>query len=184
MAFQKTEIARHQIGTALALFIEDCDPVSVHTLACVGAEIAEHPTRKAEAEPFSTHALATFPDLNSTMLRRIRNKYYNAFKHASTRQGAERNDQELLERFNDQVNDHVLLVGWYDNVLAVGALPIEAQVFQAWYFAPIPRNAESGRRPHKVPAGFPEAKGEIQSGAEKGSTSSNRQIPTEWRAYE
>ena len=36
------------------------------------------------------------------------------------------------------MNDHTFFVGWYDYVLAVGALPIEAQVFQAWYFALYP----------------------------------------------
>jgi hypothetical protein len=43
----KTEIARRQLGTALALFIEDRDPVSVHTLACAGCEIAEYLTPKS-----------------------------------------------------------------------------------------------------------------------------------------
>jgi hypothetical protein len=33
---------------------------------------------------------------------------------------------------------HTLFIGWYDYMLAVGALPIEAQVFQIWYFALYP----------------------------------------------
>jgi len=49
-----------------------------------------------------------------------------------------REDSELLERFEDTVNDHTLFIGWYDYALAVGALPIEAQIFQAWYFALYP----------------------------------------------
>jgi hypothetical protein len=36
MPLHKTQIARRQLGTALALFLEDCDPVSVHTLASAG----------------------------------------------------------------------------------------------------------------------------------------------------
>jgi hypothetical protein len=42
MKLDKAQIARRQLGTALALFIEDLDPVSVHTLACAGGEIAEY----------------------------------------------------------------------------------------------------------------------------------------------
>src|SRR5262249_6891256 len=131
-------IARRQLGTALALFLEDSDPVSVHTLACAGCEIAEHLTRKAGEEPFSTHALLTFPDLDRGEIRRLQNQYWNAFKHAQTRGGIEREDRDLLERFEDEVNDHTLFIGWYDYMLAVRALPIEAQIFQVWYFALYP----------------------------------------------
>jgi hypothetical protein len=138
MKLDKTEIARRQLGTALALFIEDRDPVSVHTLACAGCEIAEYLTHKAGAEPFSTHALLSFPDLDMGKIRQLQNQYWNAFKHARTRGGIEREDSELLERFGDDVNDHALLIGWHDYVLAVGALPIEAQIFQVWYFALYP----------------------------------------------
>ena len=62
MPFKKGQIARRQLGTALALFIEDRDPVSVHTLACAGGEIAEYLARKKGKEPFADHILATFPD--------------------------------------------------------------------------------------------------------------------------
>lgn len=54
MNLDKNEVARRQLGTALALFIEDFDPVSVHTLACAGGEVAEHLARKAGAEPFGS----------------------------------------------------------------------------------------------------------------------------------
>jgi hypothetical protein len=73
MKLDKTEIARRQLGTALAMFLEDSDPVSVHTLACAGCEIAEYLTRKAGEEPFSTHALLTFPDLNIGKIRQLQN---------------------------------------------------------------------------------------------------------------
>ena len=63
MNLDKTQVARRHLGTALALFLDDLDPVSVHSLACAGCEVAEHLTRKAGAKPFSTHVLATFPDL-------------------------------------------------------------------------------------------------------------------------
>src|SRR5262245_48778562 len=138
MKLDKTEIARRQLGTALTLFLQDSDPVSVHTLACAGCEIAEYLTRKAGAEPFSTHALLTFPDLNIGKIRELQNQYWNTFKHARTRGGMERKDGELLERFGDEVNDHTLLIGWHDYMRAVGALPIEAQIFQVWYFALYP----------------------------------------------
>ena len=144
MKLDKTEIARRQLGTALALFLEDSDPVSVHTLACAGCEIAEYLTDKAGEKPFSTHALATFLDLKIGEIRQLQNQYWNAFKHARTRGGIEREDRELLERFGDEVNDHTLLIGWHDYQQAVGTLPIEAQIFQAWYFALYPEKLNPG----------------------------------------
>jgi hypothetical protein len=54
MNLDKTQVARRHLGTALALFLDDLDPVSVHTLACAGCEVVEHLTRKAGVEPFST----------------------------------------------------------------------------------------------------------------------------------
>src|SRR5215472_12928401 len=103
MKLDKIEIARRQLGTALALFLQDSDPVSVHTLACAGCEIAEHLTRKAGEKPFSAHALLTFPDLDIGKIRQLQNQYWNAFKHARTHDGIEREDSELLERFGDEV---------------------------------------------------------------------------------
>jgi len=60
MKLDRVQVARRQLGTALELFIDDLDPVSVHTLACAGGEVAEHLTRKSGAEPFTSHVLATF----------------------------------------------------------------------------------------------------------------------------
>jgi len=139
----KTEVARRHLGTALALFLDDLDPISVHTLACAGSEVAEHLTRKAGAEPFITHALATFPDLEIEEFKRLRNQYWNAFKHATTRDGVERADQGLFDRFDDEKNNHVLFVRWRDYILAAGTLPPEAQVFQHWYFALYPDKLNS-----------------------------------------
>jgi hypothetical protein len=36
MKLDKTQVARRHLGTALALFLDDRDPVPVHTLACAG----------------------------------------------------------------------------------------------------------------------------------------------------
>lgn len=151
----KLEIARRQLGTALALFLEDGDPVSVHCLACGGGEIAETLTEKAGREPFSAHALGVVPDLTRDSLRRTRNRYWNAFKHALTHAGMERRDEEIIAQFTDEKNDHVLFVGWYDLALAAGNMPIEAQAFQAWYFARFPEKLADECDPAIYEALFP-----------------------------
>ncbi|WP_347882443.1 hypothetical protein [Bradyrhizobium sp. SSUT18] len=40
-ALTKLNVARHQLGTALDLFIKDRDPVAVQCLACGGGELIE-----------------------------------------------------------------------------------------------------------------------------------------------
>lgn len=134
----KEAIARRQLGTALALFIADEDPVSVHCLACGGAEIASYLAQAVDEKPFNQHALEVHPDMEPKELAFLRNKYWNAMKHALTKNGQVRSDDELMADFDDAHNDHVLFVGWYDYASAVGCLPIEAQVFQVWYFANFP----------------------------------------------
>jgi hypothetical protein len=42
----KGEVARRQLGTALDMFLRGQDPVSVHTLAMAGGEIAERLAEK------------------------------------------------------------------------------------------------------------------------------------------
>ena len=166
MKLDKAKVARRQLGTALALFIDDLDPVSVHTLACAGGEIAEHLTNKAGAKPFSSHAMATFPDMDIKELRRLQRQFWNAFKHATTRDGKERDDRKLLERFNDLQNDHTLFVGWYDYMLAAKSMPVEGQVFQAWYFALYPEKLNPNIDRAQYEAIFPRLRN-LSRGAQK-----------------
>jgi len=54
-----------------------------------------------------------FPDFDIARIRRAQKQYCNAFKHATERDGkTERDDGELLERFDDTVNGHALYIGW------------------------------------------------------------------------
>src|SRR4051794_12116009 len=103
MSALKIETARRQLGTALALFLSDHDPVSVHCLAGGGCELIEFYAKKAGAEPFTTHMLTARSDLDIKELRRIQRQYWNAFKHAThLYSGQERDDAELLTRFTDK----------------------------------------------------------------------------------
>jgi ribosomal protein S30 len=76
-------------------------------------------------------------------------------KHALTKTGKERDDLKLLRRFNDLQNDHMLFVGWHDYMLAVNAMPIEAHVFQAWYFALYPEKLNPKIDASRYDAFFP-----------------------------
>ena len=134
----KQALARRQLGTALALFLADSDPVSVHCLACGGGELASHLAAEAHETPFNQHALSLYSDMKPKELFGLRNKYWNAMKHATDLNGILRDDDVLMSGFTDEHNDHALFVGWYDYANAVKCIPIEAQAFQVWYFVNFP----------------------------------------------
>ena len=131
----KGEVARRQLGVALDMFIRGQEPVSAHTLAMAGGEIAERLAENAGAETLMSHIRATFPNRAEQDLRRIQRKFYNAFKHAIKRDGTDRQDAYILEDFDPRINDHVLYHGWHDYIRSGLPAPIEAQVFEVWYFS-------------------------------------------------
>lgn len=139
MSQLKIEGARRQLGTALALYLKNKDPVAVHCLSNGGCELIEFYAKKAGGDPFVSHMMKTFPDLDIAEVRRLQRQYWNAFKHAThPRSEQERDDDDLLRKFSDVQNDHALFIGWYDYALAANMLPIEAQVHQLWYIALYP----------------------------------------------
>ncbi len=131
----KLQIGRAQLATAMDLFLHDKDPISVQCLACGGGEVVEGLARLKGAAPFSAQILEERPDLDERQLRGIRNQYWNAFKHLTTRDGMMRDDAALLHNFNDTMNDTALFVGWRDYSTITGTLPVAVQVFQVWWYA-------------------------------------------------
>ena len=138
----KAEVARRQLGTALDMFLHEQDPVSVHCLAVGGGEIAEWLAEKAGANAFTSHALTTFPHLTVADIKGVRTKHWNAFKHATKRGGKDREDDSVLAGFHPTHNEHALFIGWYDYAKAGLPLPMEAQVYQAWYLAKYPEKID------------------------------------------
>ena len=131
----KAHVARSQLGTALQLYLQDLDPVSVHVLACGGLEVAEGLAHQADAKPFGAFALEVHPDMSRGELVKVRNSAWNAMKHAKDRNGNDRNDEELLAGPWKEDNEPLLMEGWFNLGQAGIPLPIEAQVFDLWMLA-------------------------------------------------
>ena len=134
MTLDKTHVARRLLGAALALFLEDLDPIVVHVLACTAGEVAEYLAVKASGQPFTARALATFRNNSWRDIRRARNQFWSSFRYATTHDDDQDGHSRLVSGFSDLQNDHALVVGWYDLMLASKKLPIEALMFQSWYF--------------------------------------------------
>jgi hypothetical protein len=131
----KLNVARHQLGTALDLFIRDRDPIAVQCLACGGGELIEAIAAANNLRPFSTHVLENMPDLDIKRVRTLQRRYWNAFKHMNERGGQPRDDSEILGSFNDNANDAALFIGWHDYYAVTGRIPLPVQVFQLWWFS-------------------------------------------------
>jgi hypothetical protein len=131
---EKLEVARRQLGTALFLFIEDQDPVSVHSLAGNAREIIERLCESSSIKPFSNHILKIFPDMSKSDVYELANRYRNSFKHNDP----QNNDSAILSQFSDIANDALLFIAWTDYHSLTGKLPIEAQIFLAWYYSIYP----------------------------------------------
>lgn len=154
----KLRIARAQLGTALHLFIHDKDPFSVQALACGGSELIEGLAETVNIPTLSTHILQTFPEFSVADIKRRRNEYWNAIKHFYTlgKKPLPRKDELLLAGFSDEANDAPLFMGWLDYLLLTNRLPVEAQVFQIWWYA-LNENAlkpGTNNMPHR--SAFPE----------------------------
>lgn len=138
MKFDKLETARRQLGVALHLFLDNADPVSVHVLVSGAMEILDAIVEKQGKETFKSTAIEANPGLTASRYNEIKNQYSNAMKHFNNRNGKERNDTHLLDDFSDEQNEGHLLIAWLDYGKATGKLPIEAQVYQAWFFSKYP----------------------------------------------
>lgn len=110
-ALDKVTVARRLLGCSLDLFLREQDPVSVHCLAIAGGEIAEWLAEKAGGAPFRNLILETLPDMKIGKLRQIQRQYSSAFKHASSRDGMERDDEVVLATFDSSLNDATLFIG-------------------------------------------------------------------------
>lgn len=135
----KIYAARSQLRTALWLFLEDMDPISVHALSCAGCEILAEITVTTNTPSMSKivheYASSQEPVLK---IKDFRNADWNAFKHVLGFNASIRDDNERIENFDDSKNDALLYQGWFDLWVLDVALPVEAYIYRYWYAANYP----------------------------------------------
>ncbi len=137
----KAEVARRQLGTALALFLQDQDPISVHVLACAGGEVAEGLAEEAGGPTFRSMREQAEPVLTRVDYTDLKTRTYNALKHyrrPKRQGGAVRDDTGILSVFTDDDNRTALFVGWWDYKRTGKPAPIEADIFTTWFLATHP----------------------------------------------
>ncbi|MGZ5201061.1 MAG: hypothetical protein ACXWC4_14935 [Telluria sp.] len=102
ISVSKIDAARRQLQTAIDLWISDCDPVSVHTLAYAAHQIV-HDLNRANKGP---HLLLDAPFVREEMRREVIEvikRDANFFKHADNR-GGRRPEPRSID-FSPDVNE-------------------------------------------------------------------------------
>lgn len=145
----KLAAAERQLVTAIRLFFQNGDAVSIHSLACNAREICERLCETAGTPRIFDQIKAAHSDLTPAQIWEVLNRYRNFFKHIGPGPDA------VIEDFCDNFNDHALFLASYDFGQAFRALPVEAQVFQSWYAGVYQEHGRLGLAPDVVEYFFP-----------------------------
>lgn len=131
----KLEIARRQLGTATALYLDRKDSVSVHCLAAGGWEITQQLALDQGKKIFRDYVKEDNKEMTDALYQKIKNQFWNAYKHATKQDGNPRDDSELLSHVTLRETEDRLFGGWHDYLKLTGALPLEARIYSQWYLA-------------------------------------------------
>src|SRR5260370_14319393 len=103
-------VARSQLLTAIDLFFNDRDPISVHALAGNAREILESLCRLAAVEPITELFLRDHPHKPKKDIYAALNLYRNCFKHVGKTWEDRKDGQAILNQFDDSKNEYLLYV--------------------------------------------------------------------------
>lgn len=132
MVVTKIDAARRQLITAIRLFFDGGDPVSVCSLASNAWEIIDVLCTSAGVESFSKQARENLPDRH-TLKYYVNEPCRNFFKHAEQ----DPNPGSSVELREGNVAA-ILFLAVEDYMRYRQGGPVEAQVFQAWFIAVFP----------------------------------------------
>lgn len=134
LQLDKLTVATMQLNTAIRLFFEDRDPISVHTLVCASLEILQKLVK--DKSKVASNQLVIHPD--TIFVKEDYRKEYikiifknrNFFKHADR-------DRDKIINFNTEANELYILEAYRTFIIvsSIDALSIEMKTFYIWFFA-------------------------------------------------
>jgi hypothetical protein len=127
-------VARSQLMTAIDLFFEDRDSVSVQALAGNARELLESLCRLKGIEPM-TELLMRDNQRTKKDIYELMNLYRNCFRHLGDTKAERDDDQQTLNQFDDTKNEYLLYICVEDYLRLRRKAPVAIQVFQLWFIA-------------------------------------------------
>jgi hypothetical protein len=149
-------VARSQLLTAIDLFFNDRDPISVHALAGNARDILESLCRLAAVEPIAELFLRDHRHKPKKDIYAALNLYRDCFKHVGKTWEERKDDQAILNQFDDSMNEYLLYVCVEDYLRLRGSSPFPMQIFHAWFCVVHVHSVGSACRRQKVATLFPD----------------------------
>lgn len=118
----KQDVASSQLATAIWLWANDWDPVSVHVLASVAAEVAGVLRRSTGGRPVQSEILISLASEFDEKFESYLKTSFNFMKHGA------KDPTETL-RFNPNESEWVIYHACVDYLAAFGVAPPEALLF-------------------------------------------------------
>jgi hypothetical protein len=126
MNITKLDAAKAQVATAIWLYFEDRDPISVHTLVVAAGEIIDRICDSKGTLSMRSGLLARIvPDRRKEVIAAL-NKAANFFKHASSSK-----PNQVLKDFSDDRNLLGILMA-ADGLRLLSVEMVETRMFAAW----------------------------------------------------
>lgn len=125
----KIDVARRQLVTAIRLFFNEDDSVSVYSLAANAWEVIDTLCTREGVDSISEQTREHLPKGKNLKTDYINHPYRNFFKHA------DRDPDATLANFDESTIDSVIFLAVEDYLRLHKKSPVEFQVFQLWYLA-------------------------------------------------
>jgi len=125
----KQDVAIRQLITAIRLFFDDGDPISIFSLAANSWEIIDVLCNEKNIDSVSNQTRENISNGKDLKYDYINSPYRNFFKHA------DRDPKGTLQDFEASHTDSILFLGVEDYTRLFNKSPIELQVFQLWFIA-------------------------------------------------
>jgi hypothetical protein len=129
MAITKLDAAERQIVAAVQLLFSGGDPLAVYALAAAARELTTTMCEKRELPSLIDAIRDEHPHMTRDQVIGWAKKHANFLKHA------DRDHDKVLEGFEPTDADDILYIAVHDLGRLRGAKPVEAGVFELWFFA-------------------------------------------------
>lgn len=145
MNLTKSDVARRQLVTAVNLFFNDSDPVSVYTLASNAWEIIDQLCKLSGVNSVSDETRTHIYPSRDLKKHYINSPYRNFFKHADT------DPDGIITGFDAQSSEGVLFLAAEDYTRLHKKSPIEVQVYSSWFCSMYPEKLSPSASKRLIP---------------------------------
>ena len=129
VALTKNDVARRQLLTAIQLFFNGGDAISIYSLASNAWEVIDVLCAREGVASVSNETRGHIPPGKDLKRDYVNSPYRNFFKHA------DRDSNASLANFDELAVDSILMLAVEDYIRLNKRSPAEFQVLQLWYLA-------------------------------------------------